>query len=96
MKFMIHWSSSTDSRHDTYKAFAQMSEADDQSDHAGVTVIGRWHDLVAGGGVAICESDDLLSVQAWAMNWNGVLDVDIRPVADDDEARTMLKKKWDL
>ncbi len=73
-----------------------MSAADDQSDHAGVTVIGRWHDLVAGGGVAICESDDLLSVQAWAMNWNGVLDVDIRPVVDDDEARAMLKKKWDL
>ena len=96
MKFMIHWSSSTDTRHDTYKAFAQMSEADDQSDHAGVTVIGRWHDLVAGGGVAICESDDLLSVQAGAMNWNGVLDVDIRPVADDDEARTMLKTTGDL
>ena len=96
MKFMIHWSSDPETRHDAYKAFAQMSEAEDQADHAGVTLIGRWHDVVAGGGVAICESDSLADVQAWVLNWNGVLEVDVTPVLGDDECRAMLKKKWGL
>ena len=96
MKFVLTWSSVMDTRHEVYKNFAQMSDADDAADHAGVTLVGRWHDLVAGGGVAICESDDLSAVQAWAFNWNNVLDVAIRPVVDDDEARTMITTKFGL
>ena len=96
MKYMMHWSSDPETRHDAYKTFGQMSDADDQADHPGVTLIGRWHDVVAGGGVQICESDSLSDVQAWALNWNGILDVDITPVVDDDECKAMLKKKWGL
>ena len=94
MKYMMHWSSDPETRHDVYKTFGQMSDADDQADHPGVTLIGRWHDVVAGGGVLICESDSLSDVQAWALNWNGILDLDITPVVDDDECKAMLKKKW--
>ena len=96
MKFLIQWSSAPETRHDAYKGFARMSEADDAVDHVGVTLVGRWHDVVSGGGVAICESDDVSAVQAWALNWNGVLEVDVTPVADDDECRSMLRKKWNL
>lgn len=96
MKYMMHWSSDPETRHDAYKTFGQMSDADDQADHPGVTLIGRWHDVVAGGGVLICESDSLSDVQAWALNWNGILDLDITPVVDDDECKAMLKKKWGL
>ena len=94
MKYMMHWSSDPETRHDAYKTFGQMSDAEDQADHPGVTLIGRWHDVVAGGGVLICESDSLSDVQAWALNWNGILDLDITPVVDDDECKAMLKKKW--
>ena len=73
-----------------------MTDADDEADHPGVKLIGRWHDLVAVGGWLICESDDISAVQSWALNWNGVLNMDVTPVVDDNEAKTMLKRKWNL
>ena len=50
MKFMVTWVGHPDKRHDAYKAFAQMSDADDEADRGGVKLIGRWHDLGGGGG----------------------------------------------
>ena len=96
MKFSLTWSSDPATRHDVYKTFAQMSDDDDAADHPGVTLVGRWHDVGAGQGVAICESDDLAAVQGWAFNWNGVLNIEIRPVLDDDECKAMLKTKLGL
>ena len=90
------WSSFPETRHDAAKGFGQMSDADDEADHPGVKLIGRWHDLVAVGGWLICESDDISAVQSWALNWNGVLNMEVRPVVDDNEAKTMLKRKWNL
>ena len=85
-----------DQRHDALKAFAQMTDADDDADRGGVQLIGRWHDLGAGTGVAICASDDLAAVQSWALNWNTVLDLEITPVLDDDEAKAVARKKFNL
>ena len=96
MKFMMTWSSFPETRHDAAKGFGQMTDADDEADHPGVKLIGRWHDLVAVGGWLICESDDISAVQSWALNWNGVLNMDVTPVVDDNEAKTMLKRKWNL
>ena len=96
MKFLMTWSNTPAARHEAYKAFARMSDEDDAADHPGVTLIGRWHDLVAGEGALICESDDLSAVQAWAFNWNGMIDVAIRPVVDDQEAKSMLRDRFDL
>ena len=96
MKFMMTWSSFPETRHDAAKGFGQMTDADDEADHPGVKLIGRWHDLVAVGGCLICESDDISAVQSWALNWNGVLNMDVTPVVDDNEAKTMLKRKWNL
>ena len=73
-----------------------MTDADDEADRGGVKLIGRWHDLASASGVAICESDDAAAVQSWAMNWNSVLDPEITPVLDDDEAKATVKKKFDL
>jgi hypothetical protein len=73
-----------------------MTAADDEADRGGVQQIGRWHDLAAGRGVVICESNDLGAVHSWALNWNNVLDVEVTPVVDDDEARATLKKRFTL
>ena len=93
---MMTWSSFPETRPDAAKGFGQMTDADDEADHPGVKLIGRWHDLVAVGGWLICESDDISAVQSWALNWNGVLNMEVRPVVDDNEAKTMLKRKWNL
>ena len=96
MKFLLTWSSDPATRHETYETFAKMSDDDDAADHPGVTLVGRWHDVAAGSGALICESDDISAVQSFALNWSGVLNIEIRPVVDDNEAKTMLKRKWNL
>ena len=96
MKFLITWTSNPETRHDVYKTFARMTDADDEADRGGVQLIGRWHDGGAGTGVAICESDDLSAVQSWLFNWNGVLNLVVTPVLDDDEVKAIVKKKFDL
>ena len=93
MKFMITYTVHTDKRHDALRAFSQMSDADDEADRGGVQLIGRWHDVGAGKGVAICESDDLSAVHSWALNWNSSLDLEITAVLDDAEAKAIGKSK---
>ena len=96
MKFMITWVSDSEKRHDVYKTFAQMTDADDEADRGGVQLIGRWHDVGAGKGVAICESNDLAAVHSWIFNWNNALDLEITPVVDDDECKAIVKRKFGL
>ena len=96
MKFLITYSSTPSVREEGYKAFAQMSGADDAADHPGVTIIGRWHNVGQGSGLAICESSDAAAVHAWAFNWNKLLDVDVVPVLDDDECRALVRAKLGL
>ena len=96
MKFLLTWSGDPDTRHEAYDTFAKMSDADDAADHPGVTLVGRWHDVGSGSGALICESDDLAAVQAWAYNWNGVLDITTTAVLDDSECKAMLRNKLGL
>ena len=93
MKFMVTWSTHTATRHDVFKTFAAMADTDHETDHPGVTLLGRWHDVAAGTGVAICESDDVAAVHGWAINWNGTLDVVVRPVLDDQAARNVIRNR---
>ena len=95
MKFMISWRIQQDKKHDAIKLFSQMTKDDDKKDSGDkINVIGRWHDMASGTGVAICESDDAKALSGWALNWNSILDMNIVPVLDDDEAREIGKKKF--
>ncbi len=95
MKFMVSWKIHQDKKHDAIKLFSQMTTADDKKDAGDkINVIGRWHDVASGSGVAICESDDAKALSAWALNWNILLDVNVVPVLDDEEAREVGKKKF--
>ena len=54
-----------------------------------IRLIRRWHDLVRGHGVAICESDDAVAVSQWCLNWNTLLDFEIGIVHDDAETQAI-------
>ncbi len=54
-----------------------------------IKLITRWHDLVSGSGVAIVESDSAEALSAYALGWNGSMDVDISVVVDDDTAKAI-------
>lgn len=67
-----------------------MSAADDAADMGDkIKLIGRWHDVSAGTGVAIFESDDAAAIANWALNWIPFLDSVVSPVLDDEEVRTV-------
>ena len=94
MKFMVTWRVHPDKRQAVFSAFSQMTAEDDKKDMGDkIKLIGRWHDLSQFSGVAICESDDAQAVASWALNWNNVLDTQTVVVLDDQEARTVGKKK---
>jgi len=90
MKFMVTWRVHPDKREPVLKAFAQMTPEDDQRDLGNqIKLIGRWHDIADSSGVAICESEDPIAMSAWALNWNSVLDLEVRMVLDDAEVRAL-------
>ena len=50
-------------------------------------LVGRWHDMVNGSGVAIFETDDIKAITSYAMGWNQFMDLTISPVVDDTTGR---------
>jgi len=94
MKFMITWQFHPGKLSDGLAHFAQMTPEQDQADRgSSIKLIGRWHDLARGRGVAICESYSAEAVASWALNWNSLLDADVVPVLDDNETRALGKKR---
>src|ERR1044072_4860875 len=95
MKFMVTWRLHPEKREAALHAFAQMTADDDKRDVGdNIKLIGRWHDLSEGTGVAICESEDPLALASWALHWNSVLDIQTRMVLDDEEAGLLEGKGW--
>jgi len=94
MKFLVTYSIHPEKRHQALQAFSQMTQADDQADVGKhITVIGRWHVVGGGNGLAIVETTDAQALASWALNWNHIMDIDVKPVLDDEEARTVGKQK---
>jgi hypothetical protein len=95
MKFMATWQVHEDKRHETLKAFSQMTPADDKADMGNkVKLIGRWHDVAGFTGVAIFETDDPEAIPAWLLNWNHSIDIEVTPVLDDEETRAVGKSRF--
>ena len=94
MKFLISWRFHEGKIQAGYDAFSRMTPEQDAADRGkAIKLIGRWHDLARGRGVVICESDSADALMNWALNWNGILDADVVPVVDDNEARTLYKAR---
>jgi len=95
MKFMVTYSIHPDKRHQALQAFSQMTTVDDQADLGEkITLIGRWHNLGGGTGIAIVESNDAQALASWAINWNHIMNLEVKPVIDDAEARAVGKQKF--
>ena len=93
MKFMVTWQVPQHNRHEVIKSFGNMSDKDIEKDNSGVRLIGRWHDVITGTGIAIAETDDAGTLADWLLHWNGVIDIlETKPVLDDDEAREVIRR----
>lgn len=94
MKFMLTWRLHQEKRQQALKGFSAMTAADDAADMGPkIRLIGRWHDVAGGAGVAIFECDDAVAMSNWALNWNPILDATVTPVLDDEETRALGKSR---
>jgi hypothetical protein len=93
MKFMLTWRLHTAQRQNALAAFSKMTADDEAADLGGIQLIGRWHNIAEGTGVAIYESDDPIAMANWALNWNPILDCVVAPVLDDAETRAVGKSR---
>jgi hypothetical protein len=95
MKQMILWQIHQENRQEVFSAFASMELADYQSQQgSAVKILGRWHDVINGTGVAICETDDLDALAQWLMPYQAVCDFEMVPVLDDAEAHATARKAY--
>jgi hypothetical protein len=95
MKFMVSWQFPNGGvLHEALTHFSKMTPEQDAIDCGSkIKLIGRWHDLARGRGVAICESDSAEALANWALNWNRLLNLEITPVLDDKETRALGKAR---
>ena len=72
MLFMCTYQVDRDKQADTQAFFANMTEEQIAGEHpAGVTQIGRWHDIPNGNGWIVVESDNQEALTSWIMGWSG-------------------------
>ena len=90
MKVMMTWKLHPQTRHETLAKFTAMKPKDEKALMGpDVKLIGRWHDLIGGTGVAIFEARSADAVSAYALAWNGVMDLVSAIVLDDEETRAV-------
>ena len=71
MLFYVKYQVDRDKQADTQAFFANMSEEERAKEAPdGVNLIGRWHDLPNGWGVAIVEAESQEALTAWTMSWS--------------------------
>ena len=56
----------------------------------GIRILGRWHDISDGTGFAVSESDDISAMTRWALEWNDVMEMHVRPALTDEQMGAVL------
>ena len=94
MLFYVKYQVDRDKQSDTQAFFANMSEEEREKEIPdGVNLVGRWHDLPNGWGVAIVEAESQEALTGWAMSLSGACTFPvITPVVDDDTGTKLLKQ----
>tara|TARA_B100001027_G_scaffold215481_1_gene189525 strand:- start:2112 stop:2417 length:306 start_codon:yes stop_codon:yes gene_type:complete len=94
MLYQISWSIYPEHKVACNKIFARMNEEDDKKDAGDkIRMVGRWHVLGGGKGVCICETDDDKALASWMQNWQGMCEITVVPVIEDEDARSIIRSK---
>ena len=61
----------------------------------GVQMISRYHNVDGSGGFAICETSNAGALANWAIDWNGLIDINITAIIDDEAMGEVLGPRAD-
>jgi hypothetical protein len=80
MLFTLAWTHTTHARNTTIKKFLATGGMPPE----GVKMLSRYHNVDGSGGFAICETDNAGALANWAIDWNGLIDIKITAILDDE------------
>ena len=88
MKYMITFPMSMATFHERVARFLETGGSPPE----GVTMHGRWHSL--GGDIAfvLASTDDPKGIYKWLAGWGDLIEFDVTPVIEDDEAAPILQE----
>lgn len=91
MKFIVtfSWQPDTETRNEGIARFLGA----EGKPPAGVKLLGRWTRLDFSGGYVLLESDDPKALTEFALAWSDLMELEITPVAEDEQLAEVLQRK---
>ena len=90
MLFKFAWIHSQEARDNTVKKFMETGGMPPE----GVTMLSRYHNVDGSGGFAVVESESSAALADWALDWNGLIEIHITPIMDDETIGGVLGKHF--
>ena len=90
MLFKMAWTHSPEARDKTIKQFMETGGMPPEN----IELVSRYNNLDGTGGFAILESTDAAALADYALDWNGLIEIVITPIVDDETIGSVLGKKF--
>ena len=90
MLFKLAWMHTPEARDTTVRKFMATGGMPPE----GVELISRYHNLDGTGGFAILESTNAAALADFALDWNGLVKIEITAIMDDDTISKVLPKHF--
>ena len=90
MLFKLAWTHSREARDKTIKQFMETGGMPPEN----VELISRYHNLDGTGGFAVMESIDAAALADYALDWNGLINIEITAIMDDETIGRVFGKKF--
>ncbi|MDC1035533.1 DUF3303 family protein [Alphaproteobacteria bacterium] len=90
MLFKLAWTHTPEARDETIKKFMETGGMPPE----GVELISRYHNVDGTGGFAILESTSAAALADYALDWNGLIKIEITAIMDDKTITTVLPKHF--
>ena len=90
MLFKLAWAHTPEARDTTVKKFMATGGMPPE----GVELLSRYHNLDGTGGFAILESTNAAALADYALDWNGLIKIEITAIMDDETISTVLPKHF--
>lgn len=91
MLFTFSWTHTTHARNATITKFLGTGGMPPE----GVQMLSRYHNVDGSGGFAICETNDAGALANWALDWNGLIEIKITAIIDDETMGEVLTPRAD-
>lgn len=86
MLFMVSWTISPQNRNSVIQRFLETKGAPPE----GVNMLGRWHAVGGSSGFGIAETDDVVQIQKWVLQWNDLMNMEVHAALTDEQAAPLL------